>query len=80
MNENIVMKPITIIREEFTNALAAMINESGLPAFVISEILSNTLNAVREAEMRQLASDKKYYEQALKEQEEKEKNGDSDKE
>lgn len=56
------MKPISIAREEFINALANLINESGLPAFIISPVLKEVLVEVQNAERVQLEQDKAFYE------------------
>lgn len=56
------MKPISIAREEFINELANLINESGLPAFIISPILKDVLAEVQNAERVQLEQDRAFYE------------------
>lgn len=56
------MKPISIAREEFINALANLINESGLPAFIISPVLKDVLVEVQNAERVQLEQDRAFYE------------------
>ena len=60
-------KPITVICEEFKQSLANLINDSGLPAFVIESILQNYLNEARIAMNRQYQIDKDKYEKTLKE-------------
>ena len=63
-NDNI-MKPVTIIREEFINNLENLISESELPAFILEPILKDTYNRVKIAERQQLNNDKKRYQEML---------------
>lgn len=58
-------KPITLIREETKQKLANVINESGLPAFIIEPILSDFLNETRIVAQRQYEMEKAQYEQSL---------------
>lgn len=46
MDKNIV-KPITLIRQEFVNTLVEEINNRQLPMFVIEPILQDLLDQVR---------------------------------
>jgi hypothetical protein len=55
-------KPITIIREEFIQALVELCNNSGLPFFVIEDVLKGMLQEVHSANLKQLEEDKKRYE------------------
>lgn len=55
------MRPIEILYEEFKNNLVSLVNNSGLPPFVISQVLESILHEVRNIE-------KANYEQALKEE------------
>ena len=64
-------KPITIIREEVKAQIAAAINNSGLPAFVIEPILQDFLMEVRNVAARQYEYDKQQYNEFLKNKEEK---------
>lgn len=50
-------KPSTVIREEFIESLAKLLNESGLPAFVLADVLNNALNATRELAEKQYRAD-----------------------
>ena len=54
-------KPITIMYEDFKQELANLINNSGLPAFMIEPVLQNYLNETKIAVKRQYESDKKQY-------------------
>ena len=58
-------KPSTIIYEEFKQSLANLINNSGLPAFVIEPVLQNFLNETRMIMQRQYQSDLAEYEKSL---------------
>ena len=53
------MRPIEILYEEFKNNLVTLINNSGLPPFIISQELESILHEVHNLE-------KANYEQALK--------------
>lgn len=65
-------KPITVVREETKKNLADVINNSGLPAFIIEPILMEFLNETRIAAKRQYELEKAQYEQALIQESEKE--------
>lgn len=64
-NDNNVAKPITIIREEFIIDLKNLINDSGLPAFILEPILKDTYNRIKIVEQQQLENDKKRYQEML---------------
>ena len=59
-------KPISVIYEEFKNELASLINNSGLPAFVIEPILNDYLNEIKIIKERQYQTEKARYEEFLK--------------
>lgn len=61
-------KPSTIIYEEFKQDLANLINNSGLPAFIIEPVLRDYLNEVRLMAQRQYQADKAAYEKSLTEE------------
>ena len=69
--DNQVRKPLTIARQEFLENIAKTINESGLPAFIIGDVLSGVLSEVRTLAERQYNSDKENYEKSLAENESK---------
>ena len=69
-------KPSTIIYEEFKQDLANLINNSGLPAFVIEPVLQNYLNETRMIMQRQYQADKDEYEKSLAEETNNNKVGD----
>lgn len=60
-----VMKPITVVRSEFINNLTTLINESGLPPFVIEPVLKDMLYNVRIMAQRQLDEDMQEYHEKL---------------
>ena len=60
-----VMKPITVVRSEFINNLTTLINESGLPPFVIEPVLKDMLYNVRIMAQRQLDEDMQAYHEKL---------------
>ena len=66
-------KPITIVREEVKEQIAAIINNYGLPAFVIEPILQDFLMEVKNVAIRQYEYDKQQYTASLKNKEEEKK-------
>ena len=59
-------KPSTIIYEEFKQELASLINNSGLPAFIIEPVLRDYLTEIKALAQRQYQMDKAEYEKSLK--------------
>jgi len=70
MDKNIIIKPVTLIRQEFVDTLVEEINNCQLPMFVIEPILQDLLDQVRTAAQKQYEADKAQYEAQLKEVEE----------
>lgn len=68
--DNNIMKPITLIRQEFVDTLVEEINNCQLPMFVIEPILQNLLNQVKVAAQEQYEADKIQYETQLNKVEE----------
>lgn len=64
MDKNIV-KPITLIRQEFVDTLVEEINNCQLPMFVIEPILQDLLNQVKVMAQKQYETDKIQYEAQL---------------
>jgi hypothetical protein len=62
-------KPTTIVYEEFKQDLANLINNSGLPAFIIEPVLRDYLNETRAIMQRQYQLDKAEYEKSLENKE-----------
>lgn len=69
MEQNII-KPITVVRQEFAEKLINEVNECQLPLFVVEPILQDLLDAVKSAARKQYEVDKAQYEQQLKAQSE----------
>lgn len=63
--DNGIMKPITVARSEFIGNLTTLINESGLPPFIIEPILKDMLYDVRVMAQRQLDKDMQTYHEML---------------
>lgn len=64
-------KPITIRREEFGQAVAEAINNSGLPAFVIADLLEGMIGSLRQLEAEQARRDLALWEKEQKQEEAK---------
>lgn len=54
-------KPLTIARHDFMEKMTELINESGLPAFVISDIFELTLPTLKVLAQQQLETDQAAY-------------------
>lgn len=65
MKNKEVLKPVTILREEFITNLTNMINDSELPMFVLEPIFKDMHNKIRIAEQQQLENDKKKYQELI---------------
>lgn len=63
-------KPITVAYEDCKKNIVDVVNQSGLPAFVIESILKDSLLEVRDIVRRQYEKDKKDYEAALENEQE----------
>ena len=58
-------KPATIIREELIESIVRLINESGLPLFVVEPILKDLYLEVKEGARQQLERDKEQYQSSV---------------
>lgn len=58
-------KPFSVICEEFKQELADLINNSGLPPFVIESVLQNYLSEISGIAKKQYQFDKTQYEKSL---------------
>ena len=58
-------KPFSMIYEEFKRDLANLINNSGLPPFIVEPVLQNYLFEVSNAARNQYQLDKVRYEKSL---------------
>ena len=58
-------KPVSVVKEEFTNKIVLLINESGLPPILMEPVLANCLNQIRAINEAQLKKDKQEWEDYL---------------
>ena len=65
MNIQMPDKPSSVARVEFIDGIANLINNSGLPAFVMEPILRDMYIEVQNVSNRQYEYDKEQYEQAV---------------
>ena len=64
-------KPLTVMREEFVDNLINLINSSGLPFFIVLDVMKSAQTEVQEAAKKQYEEDlKKYSESSEDEKEE----------
>lgn len=61
-----IPKPLTLVKEDFTNSLVDLCNNSGLPFFIIENVLKDFIQEVHIASQKQLEADKAQYNKALK--------------
>jgi len=59
--EELVRKPMSVARVEFMTALTDLINNSGLPAYVIEPIIKDTYVDVRKISQQQYMEDNENY-------------------
>lgn len=57
-----IQKPITLLREDFIENIQNLCNSSGLPYFVISDILKWLIPQVDEVARREIEKDKAIFE------------------
>lgn len=60
-----IQKPITIARAEFVSDMTSLINNSGLPPFIIEPILKDMLYDVKLMTQRQLEQDTARYNEMI---------------
>lgn len=66
MTNNVnITKPLTVAREEFISSFVDLCNESGLPFFVIEDIMKGMISEIHSASIQQAESDKKRYQEQL---------------
>ena len=65
-----ITKPMSVVRQEFTEQLVGDINNCQLPLFVIEYILQDVLNTVKATAKQQCELEKIQYEQLLQKQKE----------
>ena len=68
-NNTNIMKPITLMREDFINNIVDLCNNSGLPFFAIEEVLKTLTQEIHMAAGKQLEQDKQRYQEQIKTQE-----------
>lgn len=61
-----IVKPATLLKEDFLNNLVNLCNSSGLPFFVVEYILKDFLLEIHNVSQRQLESDKVKYDDEIK--------------
>ena len=61
-----ITKPMSMARQEFIDKLVDDVNNCGLPLFVVEPILQDILSSVKIAVQQQYETEKKQYEQQLK--------------
>lgn len=62
---NTIAKPITVAREEFKQNVLQLCENSGLPPFIVEDVLKYFLEQVHIAAIEQYKRDKEEYEKAL---------------
>lgn len=65
MSEHIILKPLTVAREELYANFLNLINNSGIHYFIIEDMLRDLTEKVHTASVQQLERDKKEYEAKL---------------
>lgn len=68
INENKISKPITVAREEFKQDILNLCENSGLPPFIVEDILKFFVEQVHIASIEQYKRDKEEYEKSIKQQ------------
>ena len=63
MNE--VVKPASLVHDDFIKALIKMTNESKLPLFVVELILKDFMSVIHQSAQQQFLDDKERYQQLL---------------
>lgn len=64
-----IEKPLSVARKEFMDEVVKLVNESGLPLFVIEPILKELHGVVQMEAENQYQREKEAYEESLKESE-----------
>lgn len=67
MENNEVRKPILVAKEDFCSNITKIVNESGLPLYLIEYILKDFLNEVIKINQQCLKNDRLEYENKMKE-------------
>lgn len=61
MDNKTLEKPITLVREDFINSIVDLCNDSGLPFFMIEDIMKDLVQKIHLAAQQQLEEDRKKY-------------------
>lgn len=65
MSNKTTEKPITLVREDFINNIIDTCNNSGLPFFMIEDIMKDLIQQIHAAAKQQLEEDRKKYQAEL---------------
>lgn len=60
-----IAKPLTVAKDEFSEQLVQLCNDSGLPFFLIEYMLKELIDKVHAVSIQQLEADRKAYQKAL---------------
>lgn len=66
-----IQKPITVVRAEFISSLTDMINNCGLPPFILEPIFKDMYSDIRRMSQKQYEMDLEKYNVAISESSEK---------
>lgn len=58
-------KPLSVMKDEFENEIVNLVNQSGLPLFIVEYVLSNILANVKVAAKKQFDIDLKTYKESI---------------
>lgn len=61
-----LVKPATLLKEDFVQGLVNLCNNSGLPFFIVESIIKDFLHEIHVASQKQLESDRVNYNNELK--------------
>lgn len=61
----VIQKPVTVARQDFIDGIVGLINASGLPAFIITDILKDVQSEMVRQTNEQYEKDKAAYENAI---------------
>lgn len=70
---NNITKPTLVVREEFTEQLVGLVNNSGLPLVLIEPIIDGLASNIKQAIANQLTQEKEKYAEDLAKAKEEEK-------
>lgn len=68
MQDNIVQKPLSIVRSEFINSITKIVNESTLPLVVIEYVFKDLYDDIHLLCQKQLIEDTKRYNEKISQQ------------